>query len=248
MERPKIDNTRVMQLIHALKTPNCSLQTEIYYDKFVELYKLMEPLLRWCISGDLTKVYSTEIIKRRYSVLNRLEKKYPPEKPFSFSLATQRYLKNYIDDLGFTNIFEPNSLFTPFWEVLNSLSLERIEKDTAKYHYKYSYYLLVKFCDKYWNYVYRCVRRDLQSQTCSLYSYDDKYTYEQYCISELANDVDWDTLRNALTQREQQVWDLLLKGYTHVEIGKKLDISPEYSRKIKERFKKRLMPLLHHTS
>ena len=148
-KKPFVDDEKVKSLLCQYKNKNeYSSNKQQYNDIFVSLYNLMEPLLKWSITGNITKVYSPKIRNQKYYKLYKIQESFKNDKrsfKLNFSLASERYLKNYIEAYGYTNNAFPwdYSLIYPFWEILNKISLEKIQK-SVKYRNDYSYYLAVK--------------------------------------------------------------------------------------------------------
>jgi hypothetical protein len=183
MKKPFIDDEKVKELLYQYKleegknTLSKSQQNEV----LVNLYNLMEPLLKWTIIGNITKIYSPKMRKQKYSKLYNLQKSFSSninmnKFKINFSVACEKYLKDYIDQFGYWDSNNPwnYSLIYPFWEVVERISLEKLEKSIGQYNNEYSYYLAIKFCDDYWNYICRCLRKDLALQILSI----DKIKYE----------------------------------------------------------------------
>jgi len=233
-------------------------------DVFINLYNIIEPLLKWTITGDITKIYSPKVREKKYSKLIKLQKSLLPNEngnsfkfKFDFTSALEKYLKDYIQLYGYIDDSQPwnYSLIYPFWELINKISLQKIEKSIDKYDNQYSFYLAVKFCDQYWNYIYKCIRRDLTIQVlsidrikheCSLNdttnSFDKfQYKHNMYTLIDADGTDDiFSSIKGILTEKEQQVLNLLIDGYTHIEIAQILNITPEYSRQIKARAGKKI--------
>lgn len=262
-KKPFVNDEKAKNLLYQYKLEKGKnlLSKSRQNETLINLYNLMEPLLKWTITGDITKIYSSKIRKQKYFKLYDLQKSFSSDtntKKFKidFSTACEKYLKDYIDQYGYWDSNNPwnYSLIYPFWEVVERVTLEKLEKSVEKYNNEYSYYLAIKFCDDYWNYIYRCVRRDLALQMFSIdgikhecnndsYNYFDRFLYNHHiCIP--TNEIeDIETLlleiKNILTCREWELWNLFIQGYTHTEISKKLNITPVHSRQLKSRvFKK----------
>ena len=229
----------------------------------------MEPLLKWTITGDITKIYSPKIRKKKYSKLVKLQESLMTNEydksfkfKFDFTSASKRYLNDYIQLYGYINDSRPwnYSLIYPFWELVNKISLDKIEKSVEKYDNQYSYYLAVKFCDQYWNYIYKCIKRDLTLQILSIdrikyECFSDKttnsfdkfqYKHNMYTLIDFDDTDDiFSSIKEILEEKEQKVLKLITDGYSHAEIANMLNISPQYSRKIKSRAAKKIIALLH---
>ena len=265
MKKPYVNDKAVKSLLYMYKLGQKgknNLNKQQQNDAFATLYNLMDPLLKWAISGDATKIYSPKIRKQRYSKLIKLQEslltnKYDKSFKFDFTSAFERYLKDYIQLYGYIDYSRPwnYSLMYPFWEVVNKISLDKIEKSVQKYNNQYSYYLAVEFCNQYWNYIYKCIRRDLTIQVLSIDSIKhecssndttnsfDKFQYKHNMYTLIdADSIDdiLSSIKGILTEKEQQVLNLLADGYTHIEIAQILNITPEYSRKIKSRAAKKV--------
>ena len=138
---------------------------------------------------------------------------------------------------------------------MNKISLDKIEKTLEKFDNQYSYYLAIKFCDQYWDYIYKCVKRDLTLQILSIdrikyecssdettNSFDKfQYKHNMYTLIDTNGTDDiFSSIRGILDEKEQQVLKLFIDGYTHTEIAQILNITPKYSRKIKSRAAKKV--------
>ena len=266
MKKPFVNDEEVKFLLYQYKLGQKKnvLNKHQQNDVFINLYNIIEPLLKWTITGDITKIYSPKVREKKYSKLIKLQKSLLPNEngnsfkfKFDFTSALEKYLKDYIQLYGYIDDSQPwnYSLIYPFWELINKISLEKIEKSIDKYDNQYSYYLAVKFCDQYWNYIYKCIRRDLTIQVLSIdsikyecYSNDttnsfDKFQYKHnmYTLIDADGTDDiFSSIKGILTEKEQQVLNLLIDGYTHIEIAQILNITPEYSRQIKARAGKKI--------
>ena len=274
MKKPFVNDEEVKFLLYQYKLGQKKnvLNKHQQNDVFINLYNIIEPLLKWTITGDITKIYSPKVREKKYSKLIKLQKSLLPNKngnsfkfKFDFTSALEKYLKDYIQLYGYIDDSQPwnYSLIYPFWELINKISLEKIEKSIDKYDNQYSYYLAVKFCDQYWDYIYKCIRRDLTIQVlsidrikheCSLNdttnSFDKfQYKHNMYTLID-ADSIDdiLSSIKGILTEKEQQVLNLLIDGYTHIEIAQILNITPEYSRKIKSRAAKKVRSHLCRTT
>jgi DNA-binding CsgD family transcriptional regulator len=267
MKKPYINDKKVKSLLYMYKLgqeDKSNLNKHHQNEIFVNLYYLMEPLLKWTITGDITKIYSPKVRMQKYAKLIKLQESLLSDENgksfkfrFDFTSALEKYLKDYIQLYGYIDDSQPwnYSFIYPFWELINKISLEKIEKSIEKYHNQYSYYLAVKFCDQYWNYIYKCIRRDLTIQVLSIDSIKhecssndttnsfDKFQYKHNMYTLIdADSIDdiLSSIKGILTEKEQQVLNLLADGYTHIEIAQILNITPEYSRKIKSRAAKKV--------
>jgi DNA-binding CsgD family transcriptional regulator len=267
MKKPFVNDEKVKSLLYKYKLvqeDNSNLNKQQQNEVFVNLYYLMEPLLKWTITGDITKIYSPKVRMQKYAKLIKLQESLLSDENgksfkfrFDFTSALEKYLKDYIQLYGYIDDSQPwnYSFIYPFWELINKISLEKIEKSIEKYHNQYSYYLAVKFCDQYWNYIYKCIRRDLTIQVLSIDSIKhecssndttnsfDKFQYKHNMYTLIdADSIDdiLSSIKGILTEKEQQVLNLLADGYTHIEIAQILNITPEYSRKIKSRAAKKV--------
>jgi hypothetical protein len=267
MKKPYINDKKVKSLLYMYKLgqeDKSNLNKHHQNEIFVNLYYLMEPLLKWTITGDITKIYSPKIRKQRYSKLielqdsllcNQYDKSFKFK--FDFTSALEKYLKDYIQLYGYIDDSQPcnYSLIYPFWKLINNIPLEKIEKSIDKYDNQYSYYLAVKFCDQYWDYIYKCIRRDLRIQVLSIdsikhecssndttNSFDNfQYKHNMYTLIDADGTDDvFPNIKGILTEKEQQLLNLLMDGYTLTEIAQILNITPEYSRKIKSRAVKKI--------
>jgi len=274
MKKPFVNDEKVKSLLYKYKLvqeDNSNLNKQQQNEVFVNLYYLMEPLLKWTITGDITKIYSPKVRMQKYAKLIKLQESLLSDENgksfkfrFDFTSALEKYLKDYIQLYGYIDDSQPwnYSFIYPFWELINKISLEKIEKSIEKYDNQYSYYLAVKFCDQYWDYIYKCIRRDLTIQVlsidrikheCSLNdttnSFDKfQYKHNMYTLID-ADSIDdiLSSIKGILTNKEQQVLNLLIDGYTHIEIAQILNITPEYSRKIKSRAAKKVRSHLCRT-
>jgi DNA-binding CsgD family transcriptional regulator len=262
-----VNDEKVKSLLHKYKLvqeDKSNLNKQQQNEVFVNLYYLMEPLLKWTITGDITKIYSPKVRKQKYAKLIKLQESLLSDENgksfkfrFDFTSALEKYLKDYIQLYGYIDDSQPcnYSLIYPFWKLINKISLEKIEKSIEKYDNQYSYYLTVKFCDQYWNYIYKCIRRDLRIQVLSIdrikhecSSNDttnsfDKFQYKHNMYTHIGTDsIDgiFSSIKGILTEKEQQLLNLLMDGYTLTEIAQILNITPEYSRKIKSRAVKKI--------
>ncbi|WP_213818958.1 LuxR C-terminal-related transcriptional regulator [Garciella nitratireducens] len=266
MKKPFVNDEEVKFLLYQYKLGQKKnvLNKHQQNDVFINLYNIIEPLLKWTITGDITKIYSPKVRKQKYAKLIKLQESLLPNENgksfkfrFDFTSALEKYLKDYIQLYGYIDDSQPwnYSFIYPFWELINKISLEKIEKSIEKYHNQYSYYLAVKFCDQYWNYIYKCIRRDLTIQVLSIDSIKhecssndttnsfDKFQYKHNMYTLIdADSIDdiLSSIKGILTEKEQQVLNLLADGYTHIEIAQILNITPEYSRKIKSRAAKKV--------
>ncbi|WP_165000771.1 helix-turn-helix transcriptional regulator [Xylanivirga thermophila] len=265
MKKPFIDDEKVKELLYQYKlgegknTLSKSQQNEV----LVNLYNLMEPLLKWTITGNITKIYSPKMRKQKYSKLYNLQKSFSSninmnKFKINFSVACEKYLKDYIDQFGYWDSNNPwnYSLIYPFWEVVERISLEKLEKSIGQYNNEYSYYLAIKFCDDYWNYICRCLRKDLALQILSIDkikhecnssvspNYFDRFLFSNHIYNSTNEIQSTETLlsdiKSLLTCREWELWGLFIQGYTHAEIAAKLNITTEYSRQLKTRIFKKL--------
>lgn len=235
-------------------------------ETLINLYNIMEPLLKWTITGDITKIYSSKIKKQKYSKLYNLQKSFSNGRNTSpkinFTIAFERYLKEYIDQYGYWDSNSWNySLIYPFWEVVEKVSLEDLEKSVVQYNNEYSYYLAIRFCDDYWNHIYKCVRKDLAFRMLSIDEIQQKcndsespYSFDEFQFSNRIynsmNDIDTtetliSDIKNVLTCEEWYLVNLYIEGYTHAEVSAKSDITPENSRQMKSRIIKKLRNNLH---
>jgi DNA-binding CsgD family transcriptional regulator len=145
--------------------------------------------------------------------------------------------------------------------MLQKLSMDRIESEVAKYKSNYSYYLAVKFCDQYWEYIYKCVRRDLKLSVEYFSDIEegfgnneiqqsfDKFQYRNKLYSLIEDSTDFDSehyesLRKCLNAKELSVLKLFADGYTHIEVGRILEITPENSRQILKRLRVKTIKVL----
>jgi len=274
MKKPFVNDEKVKSLLYKYKLvqeDNSNLNKQQQNEVFVNLYYLMEPLLKWTITGDITKIYSPKVRMQKYAKLIKLQESLLSDENgksfkfrFDFTSALEKYLKDYIQLYGYIDDSQPwnYSFIYPFWELINKISLEKIEKSIEKYDNQYSYYLAVKFCDQYWNYIYKCIRRDLTIQMLSIDSIKhecspngttnsfDKFQYKHNMYTLIdADSIDdiLSSIKGILTNKEQQVLNLLIDGYTHIEIAQILNITPEYSRKIKSRAAKKVRSHLCRT-
>ena len=274
MTKPFVNDEKVKSLLYKYKlvqADKSNLNKQKQNEVFVNLYYLMEPLLKWTITGDITKIYSPKVRKQKYAKLIKLQESLLSDENgksfkfrFDFTSALEKYLKDYIQLYGYIDDSQPwnYSFIYPFWELINKISLEKIEKSIEKYDNQYSYYLAVKFCDQYWNYIYKCIRRDLTIQVLSIDSIKhecspngttnsfDKFQYKHNIYTLIdADSIDdiLSSIKGILTNKEQQVLNLLIDGYTHIEIAQILNITPEYSRKIKSRAAKKVRSHLCRT-
>src|SRR5690606_887136 len=118
--------------------------------------------------------------------------------------------------------------------------LDKIEKSVEKYDNQYSYYLAVKFCDQYWNYIYKCIKRDLTLQILSIdrikyECFSDKttnsfdkfqYKHNMYTLIDFDDTDDiFSSIKEILEEKEQKVLKLITDGYSHAEIANMLNIS-----------------------
>jgi len=275
MTKPFVNDEKVKSLLYKYKlvqADKSNLNKQKQNEVFVNLYYLMEPLLKWTITGDITKIYSPKVRKQKYAKLIKLQESLLSDENgksfkfrFDFTSALEKYLKDYIQLYGYIDDSQPwnYSFIYPFWELINKISLEKIEKSIEKYDNQYSYYLAVKFCDQYWNYIYKCIRRDLTIQVLSIDSIKhecssndttnsfDKFQYKHNMYTLIdADSIDdiLSSIKGILTEKEQQVLNLLIDGYTHIEIAQILNITPEYSRKIKSRAAKKVRSHLCRTT
>ena len=267
MKKPYINDKKVKSLLYMYKLgqeDKSNLNKHHQNEIFVNLYYLMEPLLKWTITGDITKIYSPKIRKQRYSKLIELQdsllcNQYDKSFKFKFDFTSVygRYFNDYIQLYGYTDDSKPwnYTLIYPFWELVNKISLDKIEKTLEKFDNQYSYYLAVKFCDQYWDYIYKCVKRDLTLQILSIdrikyecssdettNSFDKfQYKHNMYTLIDTNGTDDiFSSIRGILDEKEQQVLKLFIDGYTHTEIAQILNITPKYSRKIKSRAGKKI--------
>jgi DNA-binding CsgD family transcriptional regulator len=274
MKKPFVNDEEVKSLLYKYKLvqeDKSNLNKQQQNEVFINLYYLMEPLLKWTITGDITKIYSPKVRKQKYAKLIKLQESLLSDENgksfkfrFDFTSALEKYLKDYIQLYGYIDDSQPwnYSFIYPFWELINKISLEKIEKSIEKYDNQYSYYLAVKFCDQYWNYIYKCIRRDLTIQVLSIDSIKhecssnnttnsfDKFQYKHNMYTLIdADSIDdiLSSIKGILTNKEQQVLNLLIDGYTHIEIAQILNITPEYSRKIKSRAAKKVRSHLCRT-
>lgn len=265
MKKPFIDDEKVKKLLYQYKleegknTLSKSQQNEV----LVNLYNLMEPLLKWTITGNITKIYSPKMGKQKYSKLYNLQKSFSSninmnKFKINFSVACEKYLKDYIDQFGYWDSNNPwnYSLIYPFWEVVERISLEKLEKSIGQYNNECSYYLAIKFCDDYWNYICRCLTKDLALQILSIDkikyecnssvspNYFDRFLFSNHIYNSTNEIQSTETLlsdiKSLLTCREWELWGLFIQGYTHAEIAAKLNITTEYSRQLKTRIFKKL--------
>jgi DNA-binding CsgD family transcriptional regulator len=266
MKKPFVNDEEVKLLLYQYKLGQKKnvLNKHQQNNVFISLYNIIEPLLKWTITGDITKIYSPKIRKQKYSKLIKLQEsllhnEYSKRFKIRFDLTStlEKYLKDYIQLYGYINDSQPwkYSFIYPFWELINKISLEKIQKSIGKYNNQYSYFLAVKFCDKYWDYIYKCVKRDLTLKILSIDSIKsecshgkttnsfDKFQYKHnmYTLIDADGTDDiFSSIKGILTEKEQQVLNLLADGYTHIEIAQILNITPEYSRKIKSRAAKKV--------
>ncbi|MBZ4664736.1 MAG: polymerase sigma factor, sigma-70 family [Caloramator sp.] len=264
-KKPFVNDENVKKLLYQYKLEKSKniLSKSRQNETLINLYNLMEPLLKWTITGDITKIYSSKMRKQKYSKLYDLQKSFSSDIntnkfKIDFSIACEKYLKDYIDQYGYWDSNNPwnYSLIYPFWEVVERVPLEKLEKSIEQYNNEYSYYLAIKFCDDYWNYIYRCVRKDLALQIFSIdkikhkcnnndsSNYFDRFLFSNHICSSTNEIKDIKTLlsdiKNILTCGEWKLWNLFIQGYTHAEIAAKLNITPEYSRQLKTRILKKL--------
>jgi hypothetical protein len=267
MTKPFVNDEKVKSLLHKYKLvqeDKSNLNKQQQNEVFVNLYYLMEPLLKWTITGDITKIYSPKVRKQKYAKLIKLQESLLSDEngksfkfKFDFTSALEKYLKDYIQLYGYIDDSQPcnYSLIYPFWKLINNIPLEKIEKSIDKYDNQYSYYLAVKFCDQYWDYIYKCIRRDLRIQVLSIdsikhecssndttNSFDNfQYKHNMYTLIDADGTDDvFPNIKGILTEKEQQLLNLLMDGYTLTEIAQILNITPEYSRKIKSRAVKKI--------
>ncbi|MDH7565966.1 MAG: sigma factor-like helix-turn-helix DNA-binding protein [Clostridiales bacterium] len=275
MKKPFVNDEKVKSILYKYKLvqeDKSNLNKQQQNEVFVNLYYLMEPLLKWTITGDITKIYSPKVRKQKYVKLIKLQESLLSDENgksfkfrFDFTSALEKYLKDYIQLYGYIDDSQPwnYSLIYPFWKLINKISLEKIEKSIDKYDNQYSYYLAVKFCDQYWDYIYKCIRRDLRIQVLSIdsikhecssndttNSFDNfQYKHNMYTLidADSIDDILY-SIKGILTEKEQQVLNLLMDGYTLTEIAQILNITPEYSRKIKSRAAKKVRSHLYRTT
>lgn len=265
MKKPFIDDEKVKELLYQYKLEEGknTLSKSQQNDVLVNLYNLMEPLLKWTITGNITKIYSPKMRKQKYSKLYNLQKSFSSninmnKFKINFSVACKKYLKDYIDQFGYWDSNNPwnYSLIYPFWEVVERISLEKLEKSIGQYNNEYSYYLAIKFCDDYWNYICRCLRKDLALQILSIDkikhecnssvspNYFNRFLFSNHIYNSTNEIQSTETLlsdiKSLLTCREWELWGLFIQGYTHAEIATKLNITTEYSRQLKTRIFKKL--------
>jgi len=232
MKKPFVNDEKVKSLLYKYKLvqeDNSNLNKQQQNEVFVNLYYLMEPLLKWTITGDITKIYSPKVRMQKYAKLIKLQESLLSDENgksfkfrFDFTSALEKYLKDYIQLYGYIDDSQPwnYSFIYPFWELINKISLEKIEKSIEKYDNQYSYYLAVKFCDQYWNYIYKCIRRDLTIQMLSIDSIKhecspngttnsfDKFQYKHNMYTLIdADSIDdiLSSIKGILTNKEQQV-------------------------------------------
>ncbi|WP_213818265.1 sigma factor-like helix-turn-helix DNA-binding protein [Garciella nitratireducens] len=259
MKKPFVDDAKVEALLYKYKLgqkDKNQLNKQHQNEILIELYYLMEPLLKWSITGDITKVYSKKIRNQKFSTLIEIQKSLSINNykcyAFDITSAFEKYLNDYIQLYGYGDGSHPYeySLIYPFWEMLNGTSLDKIEKSVMKYNNQYSYYLTIRFCDQYWSYIYKCVRRDLTMRVLSIdmirhkcnsddsTNYFDKFQYK-YNMFTLINKDELDNISSIieekLTDREHQVLKLFTEGYSHKEIADILHITSANSRQIKKR-------------
>lgn len=268
MRKPFVNDEKVKDLLYKYKLgqkDKSRLNKQQQNEILIELYYLMEPLLKWSITGDITKVYSKKIRNQKFSKLVKIQKSLSVRR-YQYSVldvtsAFEKYLNDYIQLYGYTDDNHPReySLIYPFWEMLNKTSLDKIEKSVMKYNNQYSYYLTIRFCDQYWSYIYKCVRRDLAMQILSidmirhrynsddLTNYFDKFQYKHNMFT-LIDDDKLDnvlsTINLILTDKEQQVLKLFTEGYSHTEIADILKITSANSRQIKKRASDKIIDYL----
>ncbi|WP_129723868.1 RNA polymerase sigma factor [Xylanivirga thermophila] len=268
MRKPFVNDEKVKDLLYKYKLgqkDKSRLNKQQQNEILIELYYLMEPLLKWSITGDITKVYSKKIRNQKFSKLVKIQKSLSVRR-YQYSVldvtsAFEKYLNDYIQLYGYTDDSHPReySLIYPFWEMLNKTSLDKIEKSVMKYNNQYSYYLTIRFCDQYWSYIYKCVRRDLAMQILSidmirhrynsddLTNYFDKFQYKHNMFT-LIDDDKLDnvlsTINLILTDKEQQVLKLFTEGYSHTEIADILKITSANSRQIKKRASDKIIDYL----
>lgn len=215
-------------------------------DAFVELYSSIEFLLIRSIT-DVTYIYGSNIKKQKYSKIYKYE--LAIKKNISMATLMENYKDEYIRSIGyddydrFTN--SKYSLIYPFWELINDLSLEKTSSDMANSNITFGWYLATKFCDRYWLHIERCLRRDLNKHKRPInISYEefienntDSFYYENMLFTELDTLLYEEELleefKAILTNREKEVFDLLLLGCSHNQISQELQISEGNSFKIK---------------
>ena len=263
-KKPFVNDEKVKKLLYQYKLEKSKniLSKSEQNETFINLYNVTEPLLKWAITGDITKIYSSKIRKQKYFKLYDLQKSFfcdinTKKFKIDFSAACEKYLKDYIDQYGYWESNNPwnYSLIYPFWEVVERVTLEKLEKSVEQYNNEYSYYLAIKFCDDYWNYIYKCVRKDLAFQMLSIdeikndcsndSSYHfDRFLFSNHIYSNINEIEDIKTLlsdiKNILTYDEWKLWTLFIQGYRHAEIAKIFNISPENSRQLKSRILKKI--------
>lgn len=230
---------------------------------FEQLYFNLEPLLKKVITN-VTYVYKgSSIENQKYSKIHDIESAL--EKNLSMSALMEKYKDEYIKQMycedynRYSN--KKYSLSYPFWELVNELTLNDVLNDMKNWKTSFEWYLATKFCDKYWIYLEKCLRRDF-----GRYKTDNKKTFQEISFEDqiknredsfyIKNDlfIQLDTLiftkalleelQENLTKREKQVYDLLLLGHSHNTISQSLNISLENSYKIKSSIESKLKMLL----
>lgn len=216
-------------------------------DAFVELYNSLERLLIKAIT-DVTYIFGPNIQKQKYSKIHKYE--LAIKKNISMATLMENYKDEYIRSIGyddydrFTN--SKYSLIYPFWELINGLSIEKAFNDMTNNNIDFGWYLATKFCDRYWLHIEKCLRRDLNKHKRSInISYEefieknnnDSFYYENMLFTELDTPLYEEELleefKAILTNREKEVFDLLLLGFSHNQISQELQISEGNSFKIK---------------
>lgn len=224
---------------------------------FIELYNLLEPLLKKVIT-DVTFIYEINIKRQKYHKIHEYEKRIG--KKINMTKLMEKYKDEYIKIMyseDYDRFKNPKySLIYPFWELINKLTIEKVNKDIKKWNVSFEWYLATKFCDNYWLYIEKCLRRDFVKRKnynkYKVISLDRKlehisdsflYKYGLYTTYDhTVSAVDLiDNFKTKLSNRENQVLELIIKGFSNKEIAKKLGISESNIAKIKNSIKSKLI-------
>lgn len=131
--------------------------------------------------------------------------------------------------------------------IINKKIWDSIVKEIDTYKYTYANYLATKFCDQYWLFLKKCLRRDFhqrKNRNKDLYVEDLKIKYSSDFVASICEQTpDIETsifiketiceFKKCLSPKETLVFDLLLNDYLDKEIESALNISNCNLRKIK---------------
>lgn len=235
------------------------------YEAVWQLYKNIEYLLKKSLK-DPFYIYPDSIKNQRYYKFYVIEKRINKKisiknllENYRIEFIQQNYLLNYLSEHG-----NNYSLDLCFIDFLDEITCEGTEKYIKKFILRNSvdckFYIRMKFCDMYWRFIEKCLRRDFPNQrkgkSYSSRLSSSKLTFNSKNLTDLSkcssgssfiNSIlikeTIDEFKQVLNDRDKSIIDFLAKGDSYDEICETLEIKNGNLRKRINGIRSKLTPI-----